>query len=135
MDFLEEKEAFEKYCFEVFLMSPSDGHFDRESEDPEIYESVDTHRLWTLWQAKAQAVPEGFILVPKDQFESMNEFKDLYKRAITNARKRKGQLNWAHVVSLGVGSSRAMELCKTLNIDPSATNMHEGIEAQEQGHE
>ena len=87
---------------------------------------------WEMWQAaKAQAVPEGFVLVPKDQYESLNEFKGLYKRAIINARKRKDQLNWAHVAGLGVGSGRAVELCKMLNIDPSATNMHEVIEAQE----
>ncbi|WP_180171361.1 hypothetical protein [Acinetobacter sp. YH12023] len=58
MDIKKEREVFEKYCFEVFLMSPSDGHFDRELQDPEFYESVDTHRLWKLWQAKAHAVPE-----------------------------------------------------------------------------
>lgn len=81
------------------------------------------------------AVPEGFVLVPKDQFESLNEFKGLYKRAIINARKRKDQLNWAHVAGLGVGSGRAVELCKMLNIDPCATNMHEVIEAQEQSHD
>ncbi|WP_374572626.1 hypothetical protein [Acinetobacter sp.] len=88
---------------------------------------------WVARQA-AKAVPEGFVLVPKDQFESLNEFKGLYKRAIINARKRKDQLNWAHVAGLGVGSGRAVELCKMLNIDPGATNMHEVIEAQEQGH-
>lgn len=64
MDLQKEREVFEKYCFEVLLMSPSDGHFERELEDPEFYESVDTHRLWKLWQAQAQTVPDGFVLVP-----------------------------------------------------------------------
>lgn len=77
------------------------------------------------------SVPEGFVLVPGDQFESLSEFKELYKRAIINAKKRKGQLNWAHVAGLGVGSGRAVELCKILNIDPCATNMYVMIEAQE----
>ena len=108
---------------------------------------------WEMWSSgqvvKAQAVPESnallsaavdavkklgsgdFVLVPKDQFESLSEFKDLYKRAIINAKKRKDQINWAHVAGLGVGSGRAVELCKTLNIDPSATNMYVMIEAQE----
>ena len=112
---------------------------------------------WEMWSSgqvvKAQAVPESnallsaavdavkklgsgdFVLVPKDQFESLNEFKDLYKRAIINAKKRKDQINWAHVAGLGVGSGRAVELCKTLNIDPSATNMYVMIEAQEQSHD
>lgn len=90
---------------------------------------------WMAWQAKSQAVPEGFVLVPHDQFESLSMFKDLYKRAIISARKRKDQLNWAHVAGLGVGSGRAVELCKMLNIDPYATNMHEVIKPQEQSHE
>ena len=88
------------------------------------------HQLWEMWKA-AQAVPEGFVLIQKDHLESMNEFKDLYKRAIINARKRKDQLNWAHVAGLGVGSGRAVELCKMLYINPGATNMHEVIEAKE----
>lgn len=73
MDIQKEREAFEKYCFEVFLMSPTDGHFDRELQDPDFYESVDTHRLWKLWQTKAQAVPEGFVLVPKEPTKAMLE--------------------------------------------------------------
>ena len=76
--------------------------------------------------------PEGFVLVPKEQFESLSKFKDLYKRAIINAKKRKNQLNWAHVASLGIGSGLAVELCKAFNIDPGATNMQMMIEAQEQ---
>lgn len=77
MDLQEEREAFERYCFEVLLMSPSDGHFERELEDPEFYESVDTHRLWKLWQAKHQAIPDGFVLVPK---EPNKQFKNVLSR-------------------------------------------------------
>lgn len=83
---------------------------------------------------KTLAVPEGFVLVRKEHFESLGEFKDLYKRAIINAKKRKDQLNWAHVAGLGTGSGRAVDLCKSLGIDPGATNMHV-VEAQEQSHD
>ena len=107
--------------------SASEGY---ESPDMEFGKLIDL-ALKGLEEAKTQ-VPEGFVLVPKDQFESLNEFKNLYKRAIINAKKRKDQINWAHVAGLGVGSGRAVELCKTLNIDPSATNMYVMIEAQEQ---
>lgn len=168
--------------------------YNLDSDGSVIWYKAQARQLWDFWQAKAQAAPEGFVLikasdrnreilelidqrdymedqaeqlkdklqelygvdfgehsncnfpfqnaidfddsdlvlVPKDQFESLNEFKGLYKRAIINARKRKDQLNWAHVAGLGVGSGRAVELCKMLNIDPSATNMHEVIEVQEQ---
>ena len=107
--------------------SASEGY---ESPDMEFGKLIDL-ALKGLEESKTQ-VPEGFVLVPKDQFESLNEFKNLYKRAIINAKKRKDQINWAHVAGLGVGSGRAVELCKTLNIDPSATNMYVMIEAQEQ---
>ena len=95
---------------------------------------------WEMWSSakhsvKAQAVPEGFVLVRKKDFESLGEFKDLYKRAIINAKKSKNQINWAHVAGLGVGSGRAVDLCKSLGIDPGATNMHVVIEAQEQSHD
>ena len=63
MEIQNEREAFEKFCFEQFLMSPSDGCF--ELEDDGFYESLETHRLWMLWQLKAQTIPEGFVLVPK----------------------------------------------------------------------
>jgi hypothetical protein len=98
--------------------------------------SLQTRSAWESWQAaKDQTVPEGFVLVRKEDFESLGEFKDLYKRAIISAKKRKNQINWAHVAGLGVGSGRAVDLCKSLGIDPGATNMHVVIEAQEQTNE
>jgi len=110
-----------------------------DDEDRKVaYETLNTG--WAMWlrakrDAKAQAVPEGFVLVRKEDFESLGEFKDLYKRAIISAKKRKNQINWAHVAGLGVGSGRAVDLCKSLGIDPGATNMHVVIEAQEQADE
>jgi len=128
---IQRDEEFEKAYSEIckpIIARP----YPRNEKGEYIYKEI--HEAHLMWQAKAQAIPEGFVLVPKDQYESLNEFRGLYKRAIINARKRKDQLNWAHVAGLGVGSGRAVELCKMLNIDPSATNMHEVIEAQEQNH-
>ena len=132
------------HLLEYFSFNESTGDYELVEVTPDfvardvVYEVLNTG--WAMWlrakcNAKSQAVPEGFVLVPNDQFESLSMFKDLYKRAIISARKRKDQLNWAHVAGLGVGSGRAVELCKMLNIDPGATNMHEVIEAQEQSHE
>lgn len=143
MDIQKEREAFERLPLAKLAIESEYVYYNKETnsywpnEDFCPSDAPETMNFaWEAWQAaKAQAVPEGFVLVPKDQFESLNEFKALYKRAIINARKRKDQLNWAHVAGLGVGSGRAVELCKMLNIDPCATNMHEVIEAQEQSHE
>ena len=71
--------------------------------------------------AKAQAVPEGFVLVEKKEFEQMQEFEDLYRRAIFNSKKSIHEVNWSHVSNLGVGSTRAKAMCKRFNIDPEAT--------------
>lgn len=135
MDIQKEREEFEQAVKESCGLSPESVF---ELGPTGEYKSDVTYFGWFMWlqaKRKIQAVPEGFVLVSKDQFDSLCMFKDLYKRAIINARKRKDQLNWAHVAGLGVGSGRAVELCKMLNIDPSATNMHEVIQAQEQSHE
>ena len=71
--------------------------------------------------AKAQAVPEGFVLVEKKEFEQMQEFEDLYRRAIFNSKKSIHEVNWSHVSNLGVGSTKAKAMCKRFNIDPEAT--------------
>ncbi len=42
-----------------------------ELEDDGFYESLETHRLWVLWQLKAQTIPEGFVLVPKEPTEQL----------------------------------------------------------------
>lgn len=74
-----------------------------------------------LAQAKAQAVPEGFVLIEKKEFEQMQEFEDLYRRAIFNSKKPIHEVNWSHVSNLGIGSTRAKAMCKRFNIDPEAT--------------
>ena len=78
---------------------------------------------------------EGCVVVPESEYNDMAQYKDIYKRAIVNAKKRKNQINWAHVAGLGVGSGRAVELCKELKIDPHATDMNATLEAARGGNE
>lgn len=73
-----------------------------------------------LQQAQKEVVPESI------------NYKQLYKLAIINSQKEESKPNWAHVVSLGVGSGRAKEILRNFNIDPEATEMRNMIEAQEQ---
>lgn len=122
MDIQKEREAFEKYCCEVFLMSSSDGHFDREFEDPEFYESVDTHRLWKLWQEKAQAVPAKLVLeLEKGRFKKY-EFKALLHQSLRASKVTKSKLNWVHVMGmLGTGSTVAHRICEALGVNPDGT--------------
>lgn len=97
---------------------------------------------WTLerdpdGQYKYHATQSAFLLfeAQEKEIEDLKQFKDLYNSAIINAKKPKDQINLAHVVGLGVGSGRAVELCKMLNIDPYATSMHIALDKQGPSHE
>lgn len=93
---------------------------DAELGDVYAIQTLD-HMFMGFAAAKAQAVPEGFVLVEKKEFEQMQEFEDLYRRAIFNSKKSIHEVNWSHVSNLGVGSTRAKAMCKRFNIDPEAT--------------
>lgn len=87
--------------------------------------AFDTEDGPCLWWAKPKAsIPEGYTLISNDELKELMEFKDLYRRAVVNAKKLKRTTNWKHLVDLGVGSVRAERLCKELGIDPDGTNMH-----------
>ena len=68
MDIQKEREAFESW-WEGF-------HNGRQIacdyiEEDNSYSVGYANAQWVAWQAKAQAVPEGFILVPKEPTEAM----------------------------------------------------------------
>ena len=74
-----------------------------------------------LSKPKTKRCLKGLFLVEKKEFEQMQEFEDLYRRAIFNSKKSIHEVNWSHVSNLGVGSTRAKAMCKRFNIDPEAT--------------
>ena len=70
MDLQKEREAFEKLPAVAELIKTnnvwwSDVHGDYFSSDHELDCWIDG--AWAVWQAKAQAVPEGFVLVSAEQ--------------------------------------------------------------------
>ena len=66
MDIEKEREAFESW-FE----SRYGAHFMQFALDLDFYVDKHTQTCWEAWQAaKAQAVPEGFVLVPKINSEA-----------------------------------------------------------------
>ena len=112
-------ESFEQAYSEIFSPIVKRPYPRLENGD---YKYIEIDQGRKLWQAaKAQAVPEGFVLVEKKEFEQMQEFEDLYRRAIFNSKKSIHEVNWSHVSNLGVGSTRAKAMCKRFNIDPEAT--------------
>ena len=59
MDFQKEKEAFEKHASKFFTTNEA---FENDGENY-VYDEVKF--MWDCWlAAKAQAVPEGFVLMP-----------------------------------------------------------------------
>ena len=73
MDIQKEREAFQKFCEENFDFERHEQtYFDEQTQSyendlGECTESI--NMAWSAWQtAKAQAVPEGFVLVNKWDF-------------------------------------------------------------------
>ena len=57
----------EREAFESWFESRYDAHFMQFALDLDMYVDKHTQTCWEAWQAaKAQAVPEGFVLVPKE---------------------------------------------------------------------
>lgn len=74
MDLQKEREAFENWWV--------DFHNGRQIacdyvEEDNSYAVGYANAQWVAWQAKAQAVPEGFVLVPK---EPNKQFKNVLSR-------------------------------------------------------
>lgn len=70
MDIQKERAAFEKHWIENFdAIDLEDAEY---RDDLNMYEhptlfADDLNKAWSSWQAaKAQAIPEGFVLVPKE---------------------------------------------------------------------
>jgi len=115
-----EQEVIKQDEFEDLVFKPEINAFHSNYLSSRFMDNINFG--WSAWQAAtAQAVPEGFVLVEKKEFEQMQEFEDLYRRAIFNSKKSIHEVNWSHVSNLGVGSTRAKAMCKRFNIDPEAT--------------
>ena len=78
MDIQKEKEAFE-----AWFESRYGAHFMQFALDLDFYVDKHTQTCWEAWQAKAQAVPEGFVLVDKHQLAQLMANMDSFgKKAL-----------------------------------------------------
>ncbi|MBI1452988.1 DNA (cytosine-5-)-methyltransferase [Acinetobacter sp. FL51] len=108
MDFQKEKEAFEQWFEEN-----NHTHFMQFAILDGVYQDKHSQTCWEAWQAaKAQAVPEGFVLVPKEPTQKMiDKFPEVFY-----------QDTYAGECSLWVDDETIRNGYKAM------------IEAQEQGH-
>ncbi len=88
MDIQKEKEAFQKFCEENFDFERHEQtYFDEQTQCYENDIGEDTESInmaWSAWQAaKAQAVPEGFVLVNKWDFGLVHSAEEYLPGAYT----------------------------------------------------
>ena len=70
MDLQKEREAFEAWLFKYYPKAEELGIVYRPNEN--LYEDRQTQIRWIVWQtAKAQAIPEGIVVVPKVPTQKM----------------------------------------------------------------
>ena len=73
----------ERKAFEAWFESRYDAHFMQFALDLDFYVDKHTQTCWEAWQAKAQAVPEGFVLVDKHQLAQLMANMDSFgKKAL-----------------------------------------------------
>ena len=67
-------------AFESWFESRYDANFMQFALDFDMYVDKHTQTSWEAWQAaKAQAVPDGFVLVPVDTLEECLNWVDIAK--------------------------------------------------------
>lgn len=69
MDIQKEREAFLHEFEKTDQYRQQYGFYKiplKYDEQKETWNFYDVQAAWEMWQAKAQAVPEGFVLVPKE---------------------------------------------------------------------
>ena len=105
MDIQKEKEAFDQYFKEKYQEFHNEV-FDENGDDRAI---IGYSFAWSAWQAaKAQAVPEGFVLVPKEPTqELLNKMQDFFVGAFENGLTGGQSIHCAYIAMI-----EAQELAK-----------------------
>lgn len=102
MDVQKEREAFE-----AWFESRYDAHFMQFALDLDMYVDKHTQTCWETWQAaKAQAVPDGFVLIKaSDRDQEVLELIDQRDYMESQAEELKDKLQALYGVDFGEHSS------------------------------
>lgn len=77
IDIQKEREAFQKFCEENFDFERHEQtYFDEQTQCYENDVGEDTESInmaWSAWQARAQAVPDWYVFMPKEPTQEMIE--------------------------------------------------------------
>ena len=125
MDIQEEREAFQKFCEENFDFERHEQtYFDEKTQCYENDIGEDTESInmaWSAWQAaKAQAVPEGFVLVKSsDRDREVLELIDQRDYMEDQAEQLKDKLQELYGVDFGEHSSCNLPFQNAIDFDDS----------------
>ena len=107
MDIQKEREAFESWHYEQYLLenpnidiSNAKYIYDYAHKNALVYQLKESH--FTAWQAaKAQAIPEGFVLVPKEPTQEMlNKMQDFFVGAFENGLTGGQSIHCAYIAMI-----------------------------------
>ena len=117
MDIQKEREAFESY---LKKMGKTDNETFSKNED-DSYQMDIIHFGWKIWQAaKAQAVPEGYVLVKtSDRDQEMLELIDQRDHMEGQAEELKDKLQALYGVNFGEHSSCNFPFQNAIDYDDS----------------
>lgn len=104
MEIKKEREAFEQYLTDTGLVEFSDYGFAVDQCDEYLHEP--TQVAWDSWligmnRAKAQAVPDGFVVVPKEPTqELLNKMQDFFVGAFENGLTGGQSIHCAYIAMI-----------------------------------
>lgn len=124
MDINKEREAFQNFCEQNFDVERHEQtYFDEQTQSyendlGECTESI--NMAWMAWQAKAQAVPEGYVLVKtSDRDQEMLELIDQRDHMEGQAEELKDKLQALYGVNFGEHSSCNFPFQNAIDYDDS----------------
>lgn len=124
MDINKEREAFQNFCEQNFDVERHEQtYFDEQTQSyendlGECTESI--NMAWMAWQAKSQAVLEGFVLIKaSDRDQEMLELIDQRDHMESQAEELKDKLQALYGVDFGEHSSCNFPFQNAIDYDDS----------------
>ena len=102
LDLNKEREAFEAWLFSTEKFKRRNKSFLFMLDDFGTYEDQPVLEHWETWQAaKVQAIPDGFVVVPKEPTqELLNKMQDFFVGAFENGLTGGQSIHCAYIAMI-----------------------------------
>lgn len=113
-DMKEQRQAFDEWHYNQYLLenpnidtSSAKYIYDYAHKNVLVWQIRESH--FTAWQAaKAQAVPEGFVLVPKEPTQGLlNKMQDFFVGAFENGLTGSQSIHCAYIAMIEAAQEQA----------------------------